>query len=187
MLFRSSLFVATRAVELDPLSPEASTWLGVQLYLARRYEEAVAELRATLSSTPDFDYARLWLGRAYARMGRYPEAIDELERTQHTVKFGIAEYRSALARVYADAGDVVAARRMLDELQALSTREFVAPIFIALVQIGLSDKDGALDSLTLAADGHSYTVPWWPLDPELDPLRDDARFMALMKTVAIKH
>lgn len=172
-----------RAVALDPLSPEASTWLSVNLYMARRYEEAIAELRATLSGNPEYDYARLWIGRAYARTGRYPEAITELKRALQSAKFGNSEYRSALGRAYADAGDTAEATRVLNELRERSPNEFVSAVFVALIQVGLNDTDGALAALAQAALEHSYTVPWWNIDPELDPLRADPRFIALIKKI----
>ncbi len=174
-----------RAVALDPLSPEASTWLSVNLYLARRYEGAIAELRAALSGNPEFHYARLWLGRAYARTGRYPEAITELKHALQSAKFGNSEYRSALGRAYADAGNTAEATKVLNELRERSSSEFVSAVFVALIQVGLHDMEGALTSLTQAADEHSYTVPWWNIDPELDPLRADPRFIALMEKIGL--
>ncbi len=176
-----------RAVALDPLSPEASTWLSVNLYLARRYEEAIVELRATLSGNPEYDYARLWLGRAYARTGRYPEAITELKHALQSAKFGTAEYSSALGRAYADAGNTAEATRVLNELRERSSSEFVSAVFVALIQVGLHDTEGALAALAQAAGEHSYTVAWWNIDPELDPLRADPRFIALMKTIGLER
>ncbi len=43
-----------RAVELDPLSPETNTVLGFNLYLARRYEEAIKQLRTAVTINPDY-------------------------------------------------------------------------------------------------------------------------------------
>ncbi len=174
-----------RAVALDPLSPEASTWLSVNLYMARRYEEAIAELRAALTGNPEFHYARLWLGRAYARTGRYPEAITELQHAQQSAKFGNSEYLSALGRAHADAGDLTAATKVLNELRERSSNEFVSAVFVAFVQVGLHDTEGALASLAQAEREHSYTVPWWSIDPELDPLRADPRFIALIKKIGL--
>jgi Tfp pilus assembly protein PilF len=46
-----------RGVELDPLSPEINTVLGFNLYFARRYEEAIQQLRTALASDPDYWWA----------------------------------------------------------------------------------------------------------------------------------
>ena len=181
----AGIAASRQAVALDPLSAEASTWLAVNLYLARRYEEAIAELRATLSSNPEYAYGRLWLGRAYARTGRYAEAIKELQHAEQTAKFGHAEYASALGRAYADSGDIGAAAKKLEELRARSSTEFVSAVYIALLQVGLHDTDGALASLAQSIQQHSFTVYWWKIDPELDALREEPRFVALMKEIGL--
>jgi serine/threonine-protein kinase len=173
-----------RAVALDPLSPEANTWLGLNLYFARRYEEAIDQLSATIARDRDYGYARLWLGRAYARAGRFEEAIAVLSPLQ-VDEFGGAEYASVLGRIHAAAGNTEEATRVLNRLRERARDEFVSATFMANVQIGLGDTDGALASLAQAASEHSYYVPWWKIDPDLDPLRSDPRFAALLKTVGL--
>jgi len=177
------LAAARRAVALDPLSAEAHTWLGVNLYFARRTEEAIAQLQATLARGPA-PYARLWLGRAYARVGRFPEAIAELSDVLKADD--LAEYESALGRVHADAGNTGEAKAVLAHLLERRREQFVSASFVATVQIGLRDVEGALASLEQAASEHSYYVPWWPIDPDLDPLRSDPRFPALLKKAGLE-
>jgi len=172
-----------RAVALDPLSSEANTWLGVNLYLARRYEEAIEVLRTTIVRNPDRPYARLWLGRAYARAGRFPEAIAELSDLLKTED--LVEYESALGRVHADAGNTAEATEVLKHLRERTRDEFVSAALVATVQVGLGDMDEAFASLAQAATEHSYLAGWWKLDPELDPLRSDPRFSALLKSVGL--
>jgi hypothetical protein len=47
--------------------------------------------------------------------------------------------------------------------------------------------DGAFASLAQAASEHSYYVPWWKVDPDLDPLRSDPRFAELLKSVGLEQ
>ncbi len=174
-----------RAVALDPLSLEANTWLGVNLVLARRYEEAIDLLRTTTLRNPDDSpYARVWLGRAYARVGRFPEAIAELSNVLKTED--MPEFESALGRVHADAGNRTEATKLLSHLRERMRDEFVSAAFLAAVQVGLHDMDGAFASLAQAATEHSYYAGWWNVDPDLDPLRSDPRFSALLKKVGQK-
>ena len=51
-----------RAVELDPLSLIINADLGQNFMLARRYDEAIEQLRKTLAMDPRFYYARWTLG-----------------------------------------------------------------------------------------------------------------------------
>ncbi len=174
-----------RAVALDPLSSEANTWLGVNLYLARRYEEAIEVLRTTIARNTDLPYARLWLGKAYARAGRFPEAIAELSNVLKTED--MPEYESALGRVHADAGNTAEANAVLNHLRQRMRDEFVSAAWLATVQVGLHDMDGAFASLAQAATEHSYYAGWWKVDPELDLLRSDPRFAELLKTVGLEQ
>lgn len=101
------------------------------------------------------------------------------------MSFGGAEYASVLGRVHADAGNTEEATRVLNRLRERRREEYVPATFLATVQIGLDDTDGALASLAQAATEHSYYVPWWNLDPALDVLRSDPRFSALRKSAGL--
>jgi predicted amidophosphoribosyltransferase len=47
-------------------------------------------------------------------------------------------------------------------------------------------KDGALAALAQAYEQRSWYVTWWKLDPDLDPLRSDPRFAALLKKAGLE-
>lgn len=175
-----------RAVELDPLSPEVNTVLGFNLYFARRYEEAVKQLRLTVTIDPDYMWAHEWLGRAYVHVGRFAEAVAELRTAQRLEGSGNTEIEGVLGRVYADAGDKTEATKILTRLRERARDEFVDSAFLALIHIGLGGIDEAFAALAQAEAQHSYFVGWWKVDPELDPVRSDPRFTALLKKVGLE-
>jgi adenylate cyclase len=170
-----------RAVELDPLSSETNAALGINLYLTRHYDEAIKQLRSAINTDPDYGYAHGFLGRAYARTGRFSEAIAELHTAMQPVSGPEAE--AALGRTYADAGDRGKATDVLNHLREQMREQFVSAAFLATVHIGLGEVDEAFAALEEAAAQHSYYAGWWKLDPELDPLRSDPRFTALLEKV----
>jgi len=174
-----------RAVELDPLSSETNTYLGVNLYLARRYDEAIRQLRGAISTDPDYGWAKLWLGRALARVGKLTEALAEL-RTGLGQGWTNPEFESALGRAYADAGNRPEAEKVLDRFRERLQVGFVPAYSIATVHVGLGHIDEAFDWLAKAEAERSYYIPWLKLDPELDPLRADPRFAALLKKVGME-
>jgi len=60
-----------RAIELDPLSLIIHATLGRHgFYFARRYDDAIAQLRKTLDMDENFWVARHFLGWTYANIGR---------------------------------------------------------------------------------------------------------------------
>ena len=64
-----------RARQLDPLSVPIATDIGFELYYARRYDDATAQLHKVLEGSPKFPLAHLWLGRCYEARGMYAEAV----------------------------------------------------------------------------------------------------------------
>ena len=89
------------------------------------------------------------LGQAYAAAGRYDDAIGALHSA---VSFsGGASFTSAaLGYACGKGGKRAEARKILHELQERSTADYVSPFCVALVHIGLSEKDHALDCLDRA-------------------------------------
>jgi tetratricopeptide (TPR) repeat protein len=175
-----------RAVELDPLSPEINSLLGLNLYFARRYDEAIKQLRTAVAIDPDYWFTHEWLGRTYARLGKFSEAVAELQDAQRLEGSGNVEIESALGRVYADAGNRTEATKVLTHLRERMRDEIISAAFVVTIHVGLGEKEEALVALAQAEAQHSYFVGWWKVDPELDPLRSDPRFTALLKKVGLE-
>jgi tetratricopeptide (TPR) repeat protein len=77
-----------KAQTLDPLSAVITADLGKDLYLARRYDEAIVELRRALELDSNFIAAHNWISDTYLEKGMYPEAISELGKRNRTKKKG---------------------------------------------------------------------------------------------------
>jgi hypothetical protein len=70
------------------------------------------------------------------------------------------------------------------ELDTLSHTRYVPAIYGALVNIGMGDKTRIFTLLNKAFDERSEWMMELNIEPELDPLRDDARFDALLRRVS---
>lgn len=172
-----ALTEASRAAELDPLSPIISTTLGERLFFARDYERAAERLRRTLELDPDFIQARFILGLVYVRQGRRAEAVAELRRARQLAGEGDARVAAALVQAYALTGRKAEARRVLEELSAAGAE--VSPSDMALVHASLGESEQAYEWLSKARDKartNPETANMLKADPRLDPLRADPRF-----------
>ena len=89
--------------------------------------------------------------------------------------------RRAEGRERLDAGDWPAATRVLNQLRQRMHDEAIAPAYIATILIGLGETDAAFVALGQADEQRSWYVSLWKVDPDLDPLRADPRFTALLK------
>ena len=74
---------------------------------------------------------------------------------------------------------------MFDELTARVTRGYVPSYDIALICAGLGWKDQALGYLSQAYQERSGWMTYLNVDPRLDPLRSDPRFIDLLHRVRL--
>jgi len=170
-----------RAQELDPLSLIISAATARAYYNARRYDEAIAQARKPLEIDSTFSRAHYWLGLSYIQKGRLPEAIKELEETIKRAPYPL--YRAALGHAYAVAGQQAEARRVLAELEALSRSRYVSSFDVATIYAGLGDRNKTLELLEKAYVERASYLAFLSVDPQFDLLRDDPRFVELLRRI----
>lgn len=167
------------ALDLDPGSLAINTGLGHVLYLSRQYDEAILQYRKAVDMDPRFVLSHLWFGRPYLQKGMYAEALAEVNEAvrlseQSTMALGV------LGHVYASAGQRQEAEDLLRKLQERSSRTYVASYWIALINIGLDEKDHAFEWLERALQERSSWLVWSGVEPRFDSIRSDERFISLM-------
>jgi eukaryotic-like serine/threonine-protein kinase len=169
---------------LDPLSLILNAGVGWALYYGRRYDDAIAALRATIDMDGAFYLARFWLGLTYAAARRFEESATELEiactlsaRTPITV--------AALARTLAYSGNRGACHALLEELTEISRRRYVPPYELAMVYEGLDDPERVFDLLARALADRSHSLALVGTDPRVDRLRGETRFDDLIAQVGL--
>ena len=105
------------------------------------------------------------------------EKIKPLLPTSQVV--GILGMEYALADRRADA------LKTLAELNQMARQQYVSPFDVALVYIGLGDKDQAFAWLEKAREDQSEWLGWLNSDARLDSLRADPRFAELQRRVGL--
>ncbi|MBR9990034.1 MAG: protein kinase [Gemmatimonadetes bacterium] len=167
-----------RAQQLDPLTPLHTVWIpGIYLYSGQP-GRALSEARRLLADYPENGALLYVLGTSAAQVGEYDEAIAAHERAV-AVNPG---WRGALGRTYALAGRTADARRIAAELEAEPS---------AWNALGLADLHTALGNYDEAFRWLDYEpahgwLPWSRVNPALEPLRDDPRFMALLRRMDLE-
>lgn len=89
--------------------------------------------------------------------------------------------KARLTHALAAAGKQGEARRMLNELLAGSKKEPISAYEVALIHALLGDRDQAFEWLNKAYDERAIGITFVRVDPDLDPLRSDPRFAALLE------
>lgn len=177
--FDESFTELRRAEELDPLSRIIGTNLGDAFVHSRRYDEAIAQYKRVLVRDPNFAYAHRALGWAYGAKGMYAEAIAET-RTAMGLRGG-SSAKGYLGLWLAKSGKGDEALKLLNEIKQESARTYVQGYTLALIYIGLGDKEEALNHLEKHLLSRAETASTYATAPELDELRSEPRFKAMLK------
>lgn len=172
------------ALELDPLSPLTHGIVGAGLYLARRYEEGVARCRRALEIDPNHIQSLFALTVNAAQLGRHNEAVAAAEQAA-ALSGRTAFFVGVLGLALAGAGRRREAQAALDELQRRSEHEYVPPLLRAWILAALGDVGTALDCLEQAHAERNSMVFFAAAMRELDVLRGDPRFAALMRQIGL--
>ena len=174
-----ALAAVRRAEEVDPLSSIVNLNIGWTLFYARRYTEAIEQLKRTLTLDPNFVYAHVTLGQAFHAKGMYGEAIAAYRKANDLSYDPVTE--AYLAFTLAKSGKRGEATKLLEQLKQETAGRYVPSFAIAVVYTGLGEKEEALVWLEkeIAERGAWCTV--YAVAPELDDLRDDPRFKEMLK------
>ena len=132
---------ARRARELDPLGVSGIN-IGWILFHARRYDEAIRELRSVLAVQPDDAIALWFLGFALIANGQAEEAIPVLEKALLFLSRSPAVI-GVLVRAYAHAGRRTDALRLLEELKRRQQTGYVPAAAFVNAYLGLGDNEQA--------------------------------------------
>jgi serine/threonine-protein kinase len=180
--FDEAVVEVNKALECDPLSAEVNWLSGIVFHYAGRYDTAIAQFRQALELEPNYWMAQLHLGRAYIEKRQLAQGIAELEKAR-LMEPSVPEIVAALARAYALEGRKAETRRLLGELTVRSQHDYVPAYLFAVIHAALGDNDRAFDALERAYADRSFYLTWLKIDPELDPLRADPRFVDLLRRV----
>ena len=164
----------SRKTALDnPVAADAIHVYAITLYLARQYDESIAESENVLELDPNRGAAYGPLAFALVEKGRYREA---------EAAFGKSPYMNPgkQAWLYAREGNTIAARRILKDNPSLVD----IPTAVARYLVG--DKETGLKELDDLAN-QEWAIKSYRLrvDPIFDPMRNDPRFDAIVRKTGL--
>jgi serine/threonine protein kinase/Tfp pilus assembly protein PilF len=172
------------ARELEPLSLIINTNAGRLLYYARQDDKAIEQYKKTIELNPTYGEAHLWLGKAYLQKSLYPEALAELQEAVNLSKDNPVML-AALGYAYSMSGRRTETQKIVDQLQKLSKQKYVSPNEMAVLYIGLNEKDHAFESLEKAYEERSALLTYLRVEPQLYSLRSDPRFADLVRRIGL--
>jgi TolB-like protein/Flp pilus assembly protein TadD/predicted Ser/Thr protein kinase len=172
-----------RAAELDPLSPQIPIDNALALMFQRNYQAAKDQARRAAELDPTYFFPQMFFGWVDLQDRKFADAIGPLKKAK--TMDAPAFVTAWLAYAYAASGDRARAMSELEELKRVSLRGEILPFNLAVVHLGLGDRQRAIDYLERAYASDSQWMGWLKKDRMFDPLRSEPRFIALMKKLRL--
>jgi serine/threonine protein kinase/Flp pilus assembly protein TadD len=178
--YEEAISAIHRAEELDPVSLVINCNHGWILWCARRNDEAIAQLRKTIDLDPYFANAHDKLANVYETTGQYAEAVEQ-RALDSDLSGDKPEVGADMRAAYRRGGWLEFARHEVGRLQRESQTHYHNPKYLALAWARLGDKDRALEWLKRGYAERSEAMIYLKVDPRYDSLRDDPRFVDLLR------
>jgi len=174
---------ARKAQEIEPLSPLVNAGAAHALFLARRYDQAVAECEKSLEVDPNFIFAIHVMGMCRAQQSRLTEAIEIGERTV-SMSARAPFYLGVLGHYYARNGASDKVHDILEELAGLAPTRYVPPHCQAYIYAGANDLDRAFEWQAKAYDDGAS--PFYYFSPLIENLHADPRHRAALQRMGLR-
>jgi TolB-like protein/DNA-binding winged helix-turn-helix (wHTH) protein/Tfp pilus assembly protein PilF len=165
------------ALELDPF---ARPWMyGYALIRARRFDEAVKELKQRSEARPSYPLLHAILGDAYLGKGDYSNAIEEMKKA--LVLEGDDEGAKNIDKAYRTGGVQAVNLMFLNNLKKSAVKGYVSSLRMAETAAGAGCYDDAFHYLDQAFEQRDPMMIHLQHNPDLDPLHSDPRYWAIVK------
>lgn len=123
------------------------------------------------------------LAEAHASMALV-EMMSDFQKAA-SLSGGSAKMVSEIGYTYAVSGRKGEAERELKRLLCMVKKEYVSPYEIALIYVGLGQKDQALTWLEQAVEDRAWESICLQVEPKLDHFRSDSRFIKLVRRIGV--
>jgi TolB-like protein/DNA-binding winged helix-turn-helix (wHTH) protein/Tfp pilus assembly protein PilF len=170
-----------RAQELDPLSPTNNTALGMILVYARQFPASLDYCYRAAELAPNEAPVQENLAIAYALNGMYQQAIEHYQRVGELNPERKGDTLAWVATVLVSAGRKPEADSMMPEILDLATAGKADPYNIAVLYAARGEKKSAFEWFAKVLETGQTISPLIRYDPQLDALRSDNRFAALLR------
>ena len=184
--FDEALLEAHTAQKNDPASVSVRRSLGYCYLYARRFEQARYHLSRGIAMNPTAEESYRIQGLLLTMLGEYAEAERVLREALELASPGSTYTKATLAYSLARGGNKTLALQVRDELLAKRKHDYVSPVELATVGIGLGEFEQAIDWCERAVDERRGWVMYLGVHPVVDPLRQHPRFQTLVRKMGLE-
>lgn len=181
-----SLAHIKRAQEIDPLSLMINVDVGFVLFYAREDDRAIEQYYKTVELDEDYLVSYWRLAMIYAQKEMYDEAFAASQNMKELLGEKAPLYLTTLGYIYSLSGKKEEAKKVLNQLMDLSKHRYISSLRIALIYMGLGQKDEAFQWLERAYEERDFWMALSKSAPPLDRLRSDPRFAMLLEKMNLE-
>ena len=174
----------TQAESLEPLSLPIKNDLARGLYRTRHYDQAIAKAQQVLELDPNFSNAYATLAYAYEEKRDYPRAVEADLKVLRLANRSEQEI-AALRKTFANLGWRAYWAAELKLLQKAPPGSIPSYVF-AEIYLRLENREAALHFLEKSFEERSDAPLLIGVEPLLDPLRSDDRFIYLLRRAGLQ-
>ena len=168
-------------VTLDPGSLVGRADLAASASVRRDFSVAIQRAQAAIEMDPTFARAHTVLGDIYIGMRRFEDAIEAYSKAYELT--GSGGHIGKLGYAYGLAGRRADALATLEILTEMSQCEYVPMSAFALIHFAIGNRDLAFEYFDQAIDDRDANLVFYKFAANVDPLRSDPRFDALLERI----
>lgn len=174
-----------KAGELDPSSLTINIGRGRLYYYSRKYDRAIEHFQNILAVEPNEGSARFSLFTTYEQNGMYREAAEtfvEIMRRNRAKSEKIEEFQEDF-RISGREGCL---RKQLETLERKAKTGSIDHYGLANLYVRLGEKDKAFAHLEKVFEMRDPTIIQFKIEPLYDNLRDDPRYVELLRKINLQ-
>jgi tetratricopeptide (TPR) repeat protein len=168
-------------VELDPFARPGA--YGYALIRARRFDEALKELKQRSDARPGSGAVHDLLSSAYFQKGDYPNAIEEMKKA--LIVEGDEEGAARVGNAYRSGGFRAVNLQFLNNLKETAAAGYASPLRMAEAAAGAERYEEAFRCLAQAFDQRDPQLVHLQHDPDLDSLHSDPRYWTIVRKMGM--
>lgn len=181
---QEALVEITRALSFSPSSEKLEFQIGYHLLCQKDYSAAQQHASRALALSPDYLPA-IWLeGLIFEDQHRWNEAEARYRRVLE-IRPDDSRALPALGHLLGKTKRPQEAEQILAALMRQRESGRAIEYWLALIELGRGNKDAALTLLEQAYEKHDSSTPYIGVDPRLEPLWNEPRFLALKQRLKL--
>jgi tetratricopeptide (TPR) repeat protein len=179
-----------KALELDPLSPALSNYMGITYLLAGDYQKSAQQLQRTIDLDPTFPLAHFFFASCLTEIGKYEQAIDEMQKGALLGGENpeqVAAWAEEFRRAFRTGGPMGYWQKNLEVTLKEHEHEGAGALALARAYARVGDKEKALEWLQKAYEEKDGNITLVKSYPDFKILRGDPRFSAFLKRMGLPN